>query len=80
MPEELAQQQVLGVHGDVRLELALPPALRVLEADQGLDGSLQAAAGVVLDRRARPGRAPAASLGVSGLRSTQGAHRSRSVT
>ena len=25
--EELAQQQVLGVHGDVRLELALPPAL-----------------------------------------------------
>ena len=28
--EELAQEEVLGVHGDVRLQLALPPALVVL--------------------------------------------------
>src|SRR4029453_17615895 len=36
--EEPAQEQVLGVHGHVRLELALPPALLVLEAAQMVDG------------------------------------------
>ncbi len=29
-PEELAQQQILGVHGDVRLELTAPEPVRVL--------------------------------------------------
>src|SRR4029453_593083 len=36
--EEPAQEQVLGVHGHVRLELALPPALLVLEAAQVVNG------------------------------------------
>jgi hypothetical protein len=38
-PEEFAQQQVLGVHGDVGLEFALPPALIVLEAEQVVAGA-----------------------------------------
>src|SRR5690606_31492886 len=32
--EELAEQQILGVHGDVGLQLRLPPALGRLEAEQ----------------------------------------------
>ena len=32
--EELAQQQVLGVHGHVGLELALPPALGALQPER----------------------------------------------
>src|SRR6185437_15697284 len=32
--EELTQQQILGVHGDVGRQLALPPAGRVLQAEQ----------------------------------------------
>ena len=39
--EELAQQQVLGVHGHVGLEFALPPPLGVLQAEQVVPGSLQ---------------------------------------
>src|SRR5256884_1389697 len=40
--EELAQQQVLGVHRDVGLELSLPPALGVLQTQQVVGGGLQA--------------------------------------
>ena len=36
--EEFPQQQVLGVHGDVGLQFALPPALLVLQAEQMLAG------------------------------------------
>ncbi len=36
--EELTQQQVLGVHGDVGLQVALPPALGVLGGQQVLGG------------------------------------------
>jgi hypothetical protein len=32
--EELAQQEILGVHGDVGLQFALPPALLVLQPEQ----------------------------------------------
>ncbi|GAA2773593.1 hypothetical protein GCM10019017_17250 [Streptomyces showdoensis] len=32
--EELAQQEVFGVHGDVGLQVALPPALGVLAAEE----------------------------------------------
>src|SRR6185503_20113730 len=46
--EELAHQQVLGVHRDVRLELALPPAFRVLAREQVLDRAVE--------RRARRSR------------------------
>ena len=48
--EELAQQQVLGVHGDVGLELALPPALRVLQAEHVVTRSVQGVAGEIEDR------------------------------
>src|SRR4029077_16286766 len=48
--EELAQQQVLGVHGDVGLELALPPALRVLQAERVLTRPVQGVAGEIEDR------------------------------
>jgi hypothetical protein len=45
--EELPQQEVLGVHRHVRLELALPPALLVLlgpeEPDGGVECRVQAA-------------------------------------
>lgn len=34
--EELAEQQILGVHGDVGGEVALPPALVVLSAEEML--------------------------------------------
>src|SRR5436190_1797493 len=40
-PEELAQQQVLRVHRHVRLELALPEALRILEREQVVAGALE---------------------------------------
>jgi hypothetical protein len=39
--EELAQQQVLGVHGDVGLELALPPPFGMLQAEHVIAGSFQ---------------------------------------
>ena len=39
--QEFAQQQILGVHGDVGLEFALPPALLVLEAEQVVAGAGQ---------------------------------------
>src|SRR5580704_10702348 len=48
--EELAQQQVLGVHGDVGLELALPPALRLLQAERVVTCSVQGVAGEIEDR------------------------------
>ena len=51
--EELAEQQVLGVHGDVGLQLALPPALAVLEAEQVAGRAVQR-------RRRRGGRAAVA--------------------
>ena len=41
--QELAEQQVLGVHRDVRLEVALPPALRVLPREQVPGGAPSAA-------------------------------------
>lgn len=40
-PEELAKQQILGVHGDVGLQVALPPALGVLPAEQVLDAAFR---------------------------------------
>src|SRR5262249_19767556 len=36
-PQELAKEQILRVHRDVRLELALPPAFRRLERQQVVD-------------------------------------------
>jgi hypothetical protein len=39
--EELPQQQILGVHGDVGLELALPPSFGVLEREEVRPCSLQ---------------------------------------
>src|SRR6266576_3814318 len=39
--QEFPQQHVLGVHGDVGLALALPPALPVLEAEQVVAGAGQ---------------------------------------
>ena len=38
--EELAQQQVLGVDRDVRLQLALPPAIGVLHSEQRLHAAV----------------------------------------
>src|SRR5439155_242599 len=40
-PQELAQEHVLGVHRDVRLQLALPPAALVLEREQALACELE---------------------------------------
>src|SRR5271166_930554 len=40
-PEELAQQQVLGVHGHVGLELALPPPVGVLQPERVVTSSFQ---------------------------------------
>ena len=37
--ENLPQEQVLGVDGDVRLELTFPPAVGVLAGEQGVDRS-----------------------------------------
>src|SRR5690349_4904233 len=48
--EELAQQQVLGVHGHVGLELALPPPLSVLQAEQMLAGPVKGPAGEIRRR------------------------------
>src|SRR5262249_47531554 len=42
--EKLAQQQVLGVHGHVGLELALPVARRVLGGEQAAAPALHGAA------------------------------------
>src|SRR4029453_1090212 len=53
--EEPAQEQVLGVHGHVRLELALPPALLVLEAAQVVTGGSECLANGPGFRR-EPGR------------------------
>jgi hypothetical protein len=39
--EELPQEQVLGVHGHVRLQLALPPAVGALQGEQALPGAEQ---------------------------------------
>jgi hypothetical protein len=39
--EELPQQQVLSVHRDVGLQLPLPPALLMLEAEQVVAGAGQ---------------------------------------
>ena len=50
--EELPQQQVLGIHGDVGLQFALPPALVVLQAEQVIPG-----AGERLRRRVGGGEA-----------------------
>ena len=46
--EELAQQQVLGVHGHVGLELALPPPLGVLQAEQVVASPVQGPASQAL--------------------------------
>ncbi len=51
--QELAQQEILRVNGDVRLELALPPALRTLERGEGVDGSAETRQGVVGRLRSR---------------------------
>ena len=68
--EELAQQQVFGVHRDVRAQFALPPAVRSLPADE-----------VVAGRARPPPRRPRsrarASATVTPAASTQ---RSRSTT
>ena len=52
--EELPQQQVLGVHGHVGLEVALPPAGRVLQPGQVRDGRRHR----LVDRPPRPARDP----------------------
>ena len=70
--EELAQQQVLGVHGDVGLELALPPAVGVLPASQGAAARSRAWR---RRRAAGPRRPPSVGDVVD-----DGGHRSRSVT
>ena len=60
MPRKFTQQQVLGVHRDVGLELADPPPARVLQAEQVLAGGGQGARGDVgqalLDVGARAAR------------------------
>ena len=61
-PEELAHQQVLGVHGDVGLELALPPALLVLQAEQVITGAREGLAGRVARRARRTRRAHRAAV------------------
>ena len=48
--EELAQQQVLGVHGHVGLELALPPPVGVLQAEQMVAGPVKGPAGEIRRR------------------------------
>src|SRR5205814_7312757 len=50
--EELAQQEVLGVHGHVGLELALPPPLGVLQAEQVVAGPFEGRASPVDGSRA----------------------------
>src|SRR6266702_2284180 len=49
--EELAQQQVLGVHGHVGLELALPPPVGVLQAEQVVAGPVEGPAGEIREQR-----------------------------
>ncbi len=41
MPEVVAQEEILGVDGHVRLELALPPALLVLKPEQVPGGAIE---------------------------------------
>src|SRR5581483_6050878 len=50
-PEELAQQRVLGVHGHVGLELALPPPVGVLEAEQVVAGPVEGPASAIREQR-----------------------------
>ncbi len=45
--EEFAQQQIFGVHRDVRLELALPPSLGVLEREQVVAGPAKGAPSLI---------------------------------
>ncbi len=77
--EEMPQEEVLGVHGHVGLELALPPAVGMLKRQQVVAGPLQGPNRVGLDARRvdpRP-RRPGACVhrGVD-----QGCHDSRSTT
>ena len=79
MPEELAQEEILGVDADVGLELALPPAVLVLKVSQALRRRLGGGRHLVLPCRGRPavGRSPA---GLGCHRSRRSRQRSRSVT
>jgi len=43
--EKLPQEEILGVHGDVGLEFALPPPLVTLTFQQGANRSVQARSG-----------------------------------
>src|SRR6185437_4346649 len=49
-PEVVTQEQILGVDGHVRLELALPPPLGVLQRQEMPDGTVQDGASVGLRR------------------------------
>ncbi len=61
-PQELTEQQVLGVHGDVRLEVALPPSLGVLPREQEVGGPPCGAFGDFL----YPGRRGGGDVGFAG--------------
>src|ERR671934_1303715 len=41
-PEVVPQEDVFGVNGHVRLELAFPPAVRVLQREQVVDATAEA--------------------------------------
>ena len=49
--EELAQEQVLGIHRDVGLELPLPPTVRVLQGEEVRSRAHQRLAGIARDPR-----------------------------
>ncbi len=67
--EELAQHQVFGVHGDVGLQVALPPALGVLAGEEVRGGALDGAGGGLARLRGpgggrRPGQNGCALVGL----------------
>lgn len=60
--QELPQKQILGVHGHIGLEVALPPALGVLRGQQEAGGALYGAYGGIV----HPGRHGVRSGGFAG--------------
>ena len=64
--QELTEEQVLGVHRDVRLEVALPPALGVLLGEKEVGGALYGECGGVV----HPGRHGGVDVGFAGRGNT----------
>jgi hypothetical protein len=64
--QELTEQQILGVHRDVRLEVALPPTLGVLLREQEVGGALYRVCGGVV----HPGRHGGVDVGFAGRGNT----------